>query len=274
MRLTTKIVLGIIAVVFLSAISFICYLSLRYDTGQIELILDDKIASIEIPGQNAIEIYADTIPTKGNERGINHTIFDGLINIQPAVKEEDKGKLYIPEQLMKYLEVSTLQNRTILHVKTRELLADHYKNEIPDPAVIKGFNVTIYADSCINLKSSLNGLRTNVQNLKAQSINIDIMRGDMNIENCEAETITPIVRDWGHFVMKNSKTKVFNADLDYLQTWTIEQCVIDTENLTGSGRHNIDLPATECKEMNWIPKNKEASLNISLGSDTARVVFP
>ncbi|SBV97940.1 hypothetical protein [uncultured Dysgonomonas sp.] len=277
MRLTTKIVLGIIAAVFLSAIGYICYLSLSYDgekkTG---LILKEETAGIDISGQKVIEIYADTIPMKdgrGNKDRY-YVIFDGHINIQPVTNEGEKGKLEIPEQLKEYLEISTLHDKTILRVKTAELLADHYKNEIPYPAAIRGLNITVYADSCVDIRSRVDGLRANVQGLKAGSINIDILRGDLNIENCEADIITPIIRDWGSFVMKNSKTKVFNADLDYLQNWRIEQCDIDTENLTGSGNHNIILPASECRVMNWNPKNEKASLNVSLGSDTARVVFP
>jgi|GEM_PF-6072365 len=277
MRLTTKIVLGIIAAVFLTATGYICYLSLSYDgekkTG---VILTDETVSIDISGQKIIEIYADTISIKndGKDKDKHYIIFDGLINIQPAAKEEDKGKIYIPEQLKEYLEISALHDKTILRVKTAELLTDHYKNKIPDPAAIRGINFTIYADSCVDIRSRIGGLRANIQGLKAESINIDIMRGDLNIENCEADIITPTVRGWGHFVMKNSRTKVFNADLDYLQNWRIEQCDIDTENLTGSGNHDVEVPATECRVMNWNPKNEKASLNVSLGSDTARVIFP
>lgn len=277
MRLTTKIVLGIIAAAFLIAIGCICYLSLNYDGGRkAGLILKEETAGIDISGQKVIEIYADTIPAKDGrgDKDKYYVIFDGLINIQPVTNEGDKGKLYIPEQLKEYLEISTVHDKTILRVKTAELLANHYKNGIPSPAAIRELNFTVYADSYVDIRSRVDGLRANVQGLKAGSINIEILRGDLNIENCEADIITPAIRDWGSFVMKNSKTKVFNADLDYLQNWKIEQCDIDTENLTGSGNHDVEVPATECRVMNWNPKNEKASLNVSLGSDTARVVFP
>jgi hypothetical protein len=273
MRLTTKIVLGIIAAVFLIATGYICYLSLSYD-GEKEtgVMLTGETTGIDISGQKVIEIYADTIPKNYQRR--NFVLFDGLISIQPVTKEEDKGMMYMPKQLKEYMEITTLHDRIILHVKTAELLADHYKNEIPEPTLIRGVNFTIYTDSSINVISRLCYLKALAQNLKVESISIDLLRADLYIENCEADTITPAIRDWGSFVMKNSRTKVFNADLDYLFDWRIEQCDIDAENLTGSGNHNVVIPATECRVMNWNPKNEKASLNVSLGSDTARVVFP
>ena len=77
------------------------------------------------------------------------------------------------------------------------------------------------------------------------------------------------------FLLKNSQVKELNIDLDQIgNTWIIENCDIEVENLTGSNKHSVSLPKSEAKLMHWMPKNKDAQLTVTLYGDTARVEFP
>jgi hypothetical protein len=53
----------------------------------------------------------------------------------------------------------------------------------------------------------------------------------------------------------------------------VENCTVETENITGSGNHSIWLTKDESKKINWIPKNKNAKLNVTLPGDTTQFVF-
>jgi hypothetical protein len=53
----------------------------------------------------------------------------------------------------------------------------------------------------------------------------------------------------------------------------VENCKIETENITGSGNHHIILTKNESKKTNWLPKNEEAKLNIALQGDTTQFIF-
>jgi hypothetical protein len=77
------------------------------------------------------------------------------------------------------------------------------------------------------------------------------------------------------FLLTNSQAKELSIDLDQIEgDWQIENCDIEVKNLTGSKKHNVSLSKNEAKIINWIPKNQDAELTVTLKGDTAKIVFP
>ena len=54
--------------------------------------------------------------------------------------------------------------------------------------------------------------------------------------------------------------------------WRVEKSDIDTEYLSGDYKHRCELPRGECRQMFWIPRNKDAELRVTLKTG-ARVLL-
>ncbi|WP_029906818.1 hypothetical protein [Prevotella sp. 10(H)] len=277
MRLTTKIVLGIIIAVFVIAISYICYTSLNYDENMKRgFSLGEEMVEMDVLAQGAVEIRSEIFSEeyrKKHDMSDFYKCCDGNIEIKQSNDKAQIGKIFVPKKLKEYVSYSTENKKLIIDVKIQSLIDDLQESEEKE-SYINDMNFIVYVDSLVNVSSNITGIRASAKDLDAREINLDVTGADLEIINCTADIVRPLIRNWGRFTMKDSKTAALDIDLDHLHNWTIDKCDIDTENLTGSRDYYINLPKSECKVMNWNPKNENASVRVTLGSDTAKIMFP
>lgn len=99
--------------------------------------------------------------------------------------------------------------------------------------------------------------------IKTDSISIYSYRCSVLIDSCNIGSVN-LSGDSPSILTKNSEIKNLYIDLDYIRNWTVENCKIENEILTGSGSHNNYLSKNECSNMIWIPKTKDASLKVTM----------
>ena len=273
MKLTTKIVLGIIISIFL--LSFCVIIGISFvDTEKYELRSNVKTSTI--PQENIIAVDVEPYQTIRidqvqiqEERNVYPS---GTIRVKPITGEEEKNKLFLPEELLRFTEINSSNDTLIIRFKMDEFL-DKYANRVKW-ITVSGVNISAYTNT-VDVICSVSGIKVDVRNIVTDKINIHTS-GEIEIDSCQANLIEPYMQNKSRrFLLKNSQVKILNIDLDQMgNTWQIENCDIEEENLTGSNRHSVNLSKSEAKIMNWIPKDKDAWLTVTLYGDTASIVFP
>lgn len=281
MRLTTKIVLGIIAAIFIFSIVWFFFLSLTHGRGgdgdervvlnnaQVRKMikLDSGQAGKTILPYNAISLQLDRELTEENIR-YGH-IITGQLNIKPAINEADKGKLEFSEQLVPFLDYKVEDGSLKISFKIKELYDHFLKGEKTHRSGIFGVDMTLYVDSSITINNKVPGLESFIRDLKMQDLRVDSWT-KINIENSVFNTLSIT----SGFHLKKCKVDTLNVDLDQAAGWTVENCDIEVENLTGGGNHSVYQTKGESRKVNWYPKHREARLNVELKGDTTNIVFP
>ena len=277
MRLTTKIVIGFILSIFILALGFIIGFSL---TGRVDYgwnseklsISQENIISIDVEAYKTI--WMDSEPNMCNEYNVYP---EGTISIKPVTVPNEENKLFLPKELTQFIDMVSSNDTLIIRFKIKDLYDKYAENISRNKHLssrIGGFNLSVHTNT-VDIISNLSGIKTDVRNIETDKIKINTS-GDIYIDSCQADIIEPYIRgNRKKFELKNSQVKELNTDLDCMaNNWKVENCDIEVENLTGNGTHNIVLPKSKAKVLTWIPKNKNAALNVTLYGDTARIVFP
>ena len=278
MRFTTKIVLGIFLSIFLLSLGAIIGFSftdrVNYNwTSKGKLsISQENIISVDLKPYKTIRVEKDLYP--GDKYNIH---LQGTLYINPITASDEKNKLFLSEELFQFSDIVSSNDTLIIRLQIKDLHEKYVANKprkVSHLYVIEGFNFYVHTNT-VDIISNLNGVSIDVRNIKTDKININTY-GNAYIDSCQTGVIEPHVRGWHKsFRLKNSQVKELNIDLDLMAgNWTVENCDIEVENLTGSGKYDVQLPKSEAKIMNWIPKDKDAKLNVTLYGDTARIVFP
>lgn len=117
-------------------------------------------------------------------------------------------------------------------------------------------------------------LPTSVQQLEVSLHNLPIAFRSMQHDSLFCSTDGTVTIDSCHFQSLSMQADVIHynsgtidrlhMDLDSVRDWTVQpsSCHIDTEYLQGSGIHTVQRG--ECRYLRWLPKNTEASLQLSL----------
>ena len=284
MRLTTKIVIGFILSIFILALGFIIGFSFtdrinysrNYNTEDFNPnferfnISQENITLIEVKPYKTILLESE--PDINNE----YKYPQGTIFIKPANIPAEKNKLFIPEELSQFLNIISLNDTLTIRLKMKDLYEKYdaisqNKNSLFS---IYEFNLSVNTNT-VDINNNLSEVDIDIRNIKTDKVKINTS-GKLNIDSCQVDIIEPHIRDeHKKFRLKNSQVKELKIDLDYMTSnWMVSNCDIEVENLTGSDSHNVELPKSEAKVMNWIPKNKDAKLSVTLRGDTARIVFP
>jgi hypothetical protein len=161
----------------------------------------------------------------------------------------------------------------IIRLKQDKLYEEFIKNKDRKHLIINGANYYIHTNT-VDIVCDLGGIQFDVRNITTDRIAIKGY-GHVEIDSCRANLVEPYIQNrWGRFLLKNSQVNELRIDLDKIRSpWTIENCAIEVENLTGSSTYRVDLSKSEAKIINWIPKNQDAQLMVTLKGDTASVVF-
>ena len=274
MRLTTKIVLGIILSIYLLALGLIIGFSF---TDRVNNDWSRNHANRStISQENRISVDVKPYNTIWLDLRHDYTIvMIGTLHIKPIVNPEEKDKVFLSEELSQFVNIISSNDTLIIRLKEKELDDKYYiKNKKINHTLIDGFNFHVYTDK-IDIINNVSNIKTIIQNVTADRMNFSSL-GDIYIDSCQANIIEPEVRGSDkEFRLKNTQAKELNIDLDWMTyNWSVENCDIEVENLTGHADHDIQFPKSEAKILNWIPKNKDAQLNVTLFGDTARIVFP
>ena len=277
MRLTTKIIIGLISSIFLLSFVFIIGISF-IDTQNYErrsnvytssISQENLVAvAIDVPFQT---ICLDEVKHTQYEKNLN---ISGLIRHSPVTSPEDQNQLFLPKELLEFVDTVSSNDTLFIRLKMDAIHDRYAESSTRDYMVIDGFNFFVHAKE-VDVVCHLQRIKVDVRNHTTDNIRIQTS-GSIEIDSCKANRIEPSMNNrWQSFLLKNSQVKELTIDLDQIgRQWKVENCEIEVENLTGSGKHSVVQPKSEAKIMNWIPKNKDAQLTVTLHGDTARIEFP
>jgi len=277
MRLTTKIIIGLIVSIFLLSFCVIIGISFintdnyerRSNVYTSKISQENLVAlDIDIPFQT---IFMDEVQNRLIEKRPNLSV---SIRYSPVTNPEDQNQLFLPEELLKFVDTESSNDTLFIRVKMDAIYDQYAENSKGNYIFIDGFNFFVYAKE-VDVVSNLERIKVDVRNLITDKIRIQI-RGSIEIDSCKANRLEPYLNGYRRsFLLKNSSVNELKIDLDQIgSSWKVENCEIEVENLTGSGKHSVVQPKSEAKIMNWLPKNKDAQLTVTLYGDTARIEFP
>ena len=274
MRLTTKIVLSIFLSLFLLSFCFIIGLKfVNKERGSNPPNLSqENMTAVAIAPYRTIRI--DEIQKTSDEE--YYIVPFGTFRLKPIINTEDGNKLYLPEELLQFTDISFSGDTLIISLKTDELRDKFFPERETQSRHHTIYDVYFFMHTnTVDVICNLDGIQVEVQNIIADTIRINT-GGNIVIDSCRANIIEPTMRrNWKSFLLTNSQVKELNIDLDKTgNSRQIRNCDIEVENLTGSGNHRTDLTKNEAKIMNWIPKDNDAQLTVTLHGDTTQIVFP
>jgi hypothetical protein len=267
MRLTTKIILGIILSFFLIALTFIIGFSFtdrknftRYQTINIQLS-QDKTVELELTPYKTLVVHE----IQGNQSFTANNC--GLyFHPENSSGTQNLNKLIVPEELKDFVSFhpsnDTLTIRLNLYGLTRKNDSDIFS--------ISGANLRFYT-SRLNIINHVRDFPVYINDIETDTIRIQ-SKGDIFIHSCKATLIDPVI--WTRskrLSVKNCTAKQVNIDLDDEFNWNVEQCQIEEQNLTGKNTHSIIVHRNEKETINWHPKNKDAKLNVTIQGDTTQL---
>ena len=285
MKLTTKIIAGIILSVFVISLLHIIGYSFS-DRKNYGYFFTENSIKIPQPLNTEININdCKVVVLEMEQSDIDGNYFyivsDGCgLFIQPVQIGDKSNKLTIPDALNEFIFTQTNNDTLIVQIKIDELrkkigvinksTKKREDSRIKHAVSVTGLNLYLTVSN-VNVINKLNNMQTQINNIEAESILIN-STGEISIESCKANVIEPVSTQ--RLIVKNSSAKTLNLDLDKISGWSIDNCNIDVRNFTGSkSNHNIKFTQTENGKINWLPKNKDASLNIQLKGDTAQINF-
>ena len=285
MRLSTKIIIGIILSIFLLSLLHIISFSFTDRKHYQKIFLDRsiKIPQMDKTGINIESYRVITVASKrsDNEGGfyIYFTNEENGLFIQPAASTDEENSLFIPKALYDCISTKSNNDTLTLTINLDEV-RDKYgtideanaksNHSLSSSIPVSGFNLYLHTSN-INVINQLNGVQTLISNIVAESIKIS-SKGDVTIDSCKANVIEPYSKR--KLNVSNSFAKVLILDLDEINNWKIDNCDIEARNYTG-GRpnHSITITGDESEKINWLPKNKEAELNLKFKGSAAKINF-
>ena len=274
MRLTTKIIGGIILSVFIISLTFIISLSFtdrknfsRLNFNVIELPQDNKIG-IELPPFKTI-VIEEVIYDKP---ALNYSV-SGNCNIyfEPTTEAHNTDMLFVPEALKDFVSIHSSDNVLTIKLDISASIVK-YKNNESSYNAVSGVNL-FFNISRIDIINKTNVLPVTINNIETDSMTIH-SKGDINIVDCKALLIDPHLDvSYRKLSIKNSDVKRVNLDLDNIRNWNIENCNIEEQYITGSKKFYITQHKNEAGTINWIPKEKDAELNIKIQGEPAKITI-
>jgi hypothetical protein len=276
MKRTTKIITGIILSIFVLSLTAIIGFSFtdRKNDHRSEhstiAIPPSPQTGIDTAPYRVIVLEREQQEQEQDKEGI-YRFFTGEnceLSLHPVTTETERNKLFIPEALREFIATKTHHDTLTITVKMEELYKKYKKDEHAF-VTLTGVNLHLHT-SRVDIINKLYEIPTFVRNIETDTIRAN-SNGLLHIESCTVRVIEPLKAP--SFKINDCKINELYIDLDRVDNWNVENCQIETENLTGSKNHIITLTKNETKTTNWLPKNKEARLNIALPGDTTQFVF-
>jgi hypothetical protein len=223
---------------------------------------------IELSSFKAIKI------DKGPFESKEYNVFLGdMCNLYfDSIQNKNKPEmLFIPESLKDFISVDKSKDTLNIQLNLWDLCQKYKSGEYKQYS-ISGINLH-FIISKIDVINKLQDLSVHIKNVETDTIKID-SHGDVRIDSCKANVIDPVTRTYyKKLTVENCVARKINLDLDYGNNRNIGNCHIDEENLTGSKKHNITHHRNETEKINWLPKNKDAMLNLTIQGDTTQILI-
>ncbi|MDR2144997.1 MAG: hypothetical protein LBE91_00870 [Tannerella sp.] len=288
MRLTTKIIIGVILSIFILSLLFIIGFSFT-DRKYRKDSRSFSGPSIQIPQTATTGINLDScrviVLEAGQADSLSETYYFlandecGLF-IRPASTSGEENKLIIPEALRDFITVETQNDTLTVRIKWNEGIEKYgtkgenmEKRKRPGSMygmLVSGLNMYLHASN-VNVINRLNIIQTKISHLEADTIKI-YSTGEVLIDSCKANVIEPETRE--KLSITNSSAKMLNLDFDRLNNWEITNCDIKTSNYTGSGQHQYNaISQLSLTTINWRPKNKDAEFQLKIKGDSAQISY-
>ena len=278
MRLTTKIIIGIILSIFLLSILHIIGYSFserRYykSTYRIVKIPQENKTEINIEPYRVFVFEAEQSEMEGRYYCSLANSDNGLF-IHQVTTPEDNNKLFFSEAMNGFISTKTNDDTLFLKInweKVREqygLIDDVNKKfktttryNVPVSGVILDLR-----SSNVNIINKLDRLQTRISNLETDSIKIYAI-GNITIDSCKASVIEPVTKQ--QLIISNCTAQVLNYDLDQLYKWKTESCTIEVTNFTGSKDANVWYDNKERGTINWHPKKEDGEISLTIKGETS-----
>ena len=285
MRLTTKIITGIILSIFLLSLLHIIGYSFTERKNYHSFFTDLKIilpqadkTGIHIESYRAITLESERSDTSRYD--YYYTNEESGFFINPATNPSEENILFIPEALSEFITTQINNDTLTVKIKLDEVREKYCILEEAKEdnrfylrrhlIAISGVNLYLHTTN-INVINRLNGVPTQISNMDTDSIKI-YANGEITVDSCKANVIEP--NSNRKITVTNSVANMLNIDLDRINNWNIDNCDIEATNYTGSRRnHNIIITRNERGTINWLPKNKEAELSLKFKGDSAHISY-
>jgi hypothetical protein len=265
MKLTTKIILGLLITCLGGSLAFIIGFSRSERTHYNEYstehfsIPQDSMATVEV-GKFRVVIIEDDDFADFNMNDDNCS----FRLIPSTAGAEKKTYIQIPASIKDAINVSNSGDTLFVNIRMRDILKT--VDSKPDKYV-SGLNLTLLADR-VDVINNFRRLKTIVEDFDADTIFIRSAEY-VSIRKCRAKVID--YEEVSALHIRDSKIGTVNVDLDVTYDYIIENSEIEVENFTGSGYY--DLRTFTAKTVNWTPKNADnANLHLSING-AATVTF-
>lgn len=278
MKCTTKIVLGIIVAIFTLSIIFIIYAAIWYNGDERNYFPEYYgTLSYQIPQGDVTTYDLDSFQVLRFETvsgdGYSGRMLKGELIVRSQISETDKNQLVVPSAISRYINMEAVGD--ILKIRVdREAILELYKDSIDKKyESLTGLDMSLYlSDRNVKIMNTIPYINVFVDSLNADMVDMLVESGKIKVKSSKITHLRTQAHRYGSFLLQQSEIDTLTLDLDNINGWTITDSRIEVENLTGSGYHNVQQSKRESKVFNWIPKNKDAKLNMSV-SDTLQVVF-
>ncbi|MDR3253290.1 MAG: hypothetical protein LBT35_07000 [Tannerella sp.] len=292
MKLTSKIIIGFLLAIFISSIVFIVGFSftdrVNYERKSSSIILhhfpQDKISAIDVNPYRTIVLKEKeenfSHPQETDKHiYVAHRMIDSSTSglfIQKPSSAADENKLFIPDELRPFIDVKSTNDTLTITIKTSDMeqkSLEMAKLESGKDKHIFFFNTCLRLHtSHIDVINSLYDFPVDIKGVETDSCKVFAQYSEIRIDSCSFDVYLPTYfRD---LKITNSRIREATIDFDMTQgSWNIgDNCQVGIEIFTGSSNHSISM-GHEAREVNWIPKNKDAKLNIQLSGDAAKFKF-
>ena len=275
MRLTTKIIAGIILSTLLITLVLIISFSFSYRktfkqaTSYYIELPQNNFTGIELSSFNTVVI--DEVPYESNE--YKYYITDECqVHFDSTAETDDPVMMYIPESYKDFVSTDTYGDTLKVKID-KHGIGDKYKSEKHRHHSISGINIR-FRVSNIDVINNVRNLSVNISNIETDSIKVN-SNGDIFVMSCKAQYIEPILKSNNfNLNITNSEAKKVHLDLDNIRNRNIENSKIEEEYITGSGTHYITRQQRGSGKINWAPKNDNAELIIKIPGEPTQIIFP
>lgn len=223
------------------------------------LTISGEEVNMDLNGIHTIKLSSTQ---KNFPQGTTFIVTGSTLSVTPAAPEKE-GSIFYPDNQLLHV---TRQADTLLfelNIDFNKIPQKKYKNTF---LFLEDLNLKLVAGPQLtNINNTIVGLKTEIKNLRSDSLKI-CSGQEFSMDSCQFRSLD-INGTYYYFNFRGSNSKIENlymdTDLNKIDFWDLNNCIIDTEHITGSSKNNYFNPQN-CRHIIWTPKNKNAELILTL----------
>ena len=283
MRLTTKIIIGVVLSIFMLSLFHIIFFSFTkrryYERKNLEvsmMISQVEKDSLATDAYRVIVIEAESIDEKNVYYAILNNDQCGLL-INPAKNADEKNKLIFPKELSRFISTTTNLDTLTVKIKTNEMIKNYLETHdivtktdnvryILNYVYFSGFNLFLNTSN-VNVINKVADLQTKIDSLETDTIKV-LSDGKIDITLCKADYIEPaLIRRHQPITLTKCTIKKLYCDLDQIGRWNTVTCDIEETYFTGTNNMSASYDNKERGTIKWRPKTKDAEITLKFKGD-------